>query len=152
MAEPLKSSIGIWAFGPLGTRFLPAGYHPEVANERPLERARRVAEGLHDLYDGIEFHYSGEIDEENADDIAAAIRPMDIYCLCSGAHTIPRHGHAGRSQGVQPPRYRPGRPSWRPLHHLARYRGVQLPLPVQLRRAVDVLPRRHRRRRFARPR
>jgi len=92
MAEPLKSSIGIWAFGPLGTRFLPAGYHPEVANERPLERARRVAEGLHDLYDGIEFHYSGEIDEENADDIAAAIRPMDIYCLCSGAHTIPRHG------------------------------------------------------------
>ena len=92
MAEPLKSSIGIWAFGPLGTRFLAAGYHPEFANESPLDRARRVSEGLHDLYDGLELHYPGEIDEDNADDIAAAIKPMDIYCVCSGAHTFSHHG------------------------------------------------------------
>jgi len=92
MTEPLKSSIGIWAFGPLGTRFLYAGYHPEVAHESPVDRARRVAEGLHDLYDGIEFHYPGEIDEENAADIVAAIAPMDVFCLASGAHTFSRHG------------------------------------------------------------
>jgi xylose isomerase len=92
MTEPLKTSIGIWAFGPLGTRFLYAGYHPEVASETPLERARRAAQGLHDLYDGIEFHYPGEINEENADEIVAAIKPMDVYCIATGAHTFSKHG------------------------------------------------------------
>lgn len=91
MTEPLKSSIGIWAFGTLGTRFLYAGYHPEVASEQPVERARRVAQGLHDLYDGLEFHYPGEINEENADEIVAAVKPMDVYCICSGAHTMSQH-------------------------------------------------------------
>jgi len=92
MAEPIKTSIGIWAFGPLGTRFLAAGYHPETASESPLDRARRAAHGLHDLYDGLEFHYPGEINEDNAADIAAAIKPMDVYCVCTGAHTFSRHG------------------------------------------------------------
>ena len=92
MAEPLKTSIGIWAFGPLGTRFLYAGYHPEVANEQPLDRARRVGHGLHDLYDGLEFHYPNEIDEDNAADIVAAIKPMDVYCIATGAHTFSKHG------------------------------------------------------------
>lgn len=92
MTEPLKTSIGIWAFGPLATRFMPGGYHPEVASEEPLERARRVAQGLHDLFDGLEFHYPQEIDEDNADDIAAAIGTMDIYCICSGAHSVAGHG------------------------------------------------------------
>lgn len=91
MAETLKTSIGIWAFGTLGTRFLLAGYHPETEGEAPLDRARRVAEGLSDLYDGLEFHYPGEIDETNAEAIARAIEPMDIYAIASGAHTIPRH-------------------------------------------------------------
>jgi xylose isomerase len=91
MAEPLKTSIGIWAFGTLATRFLVAGYHPEVANETPLERARRVAEGLRDLYDGLEFHYPNEINEDNAQAIVEAIAPMDVYCVASGAHTFPKH-------------------------------------------------------------
>jgi len=91
MPEPLKTSIGIWAFGTLATRFLVAGYHPETVGEDPVDRARRVADGLHDLYDGLEFHYPGEINEENVDDIAAAISPMDVYCIASGAHTDPRH-------------------------------------------------------------
>ncbi len=91
MPEPLKTSIGIWAFGTLGTRFLMAGYHPEWASESPVDRARRVADGLRDLYDGLEFHYPGEINEDNAADISAAISPMDIYCIASGAHTEPRH-------------------------------------------------------------
>ena len=57
MADGIKTSIGIWAFGTLGTRFLLAGYHPEVAEETPLERAKRVAPGLSDLFDGLEFQY-----------------------------------------------------------------------------------------------
>jgi xylose isomerase len=92
MADGLKTSIGIWAFGTLGTRFLLAGYKPEVANEDPVDRARRVADGLSDLYDGLEFHYPGEINEENMEAIVEAIKPMDVYCIASGAHTIPKHG------------------------------------------------------------
>ena len=92
MAESLKSSIGIWAFGTLGTRFLLAGYHPEFENEGPVDRARRVAEGLSDLYDGLELHYPNEISEDNARQIVEAIKPMDVYCIASGAHTFPKHG------------------------------------------------------------
>lgn len=92
MVERLKTSIGIWAFGTLGTRFLLAGYHPEVANESPLDRARRAAEGLHDLIDGLEFHFPNEIDETNCDAIVDAIKPMDVYAIASGAHTFPKHG------------------------------------------------------------
>ncbi len=91
MAEQLKTSLGIWAFGTLGTRFLLAGYHPEVQGEAPLDRARRVASGLSDLYDGLEFHYPGEIDEDNAQAIMEAIKPMDIYAIATGTHTFPRH-------------------------------------------------------------
>jgi xylose isomerase len=88
----VKTSLGIWAFGTLGTRFLLAGYHPDVAGEDPVTRARRVAKGVADLYDGLEFHYPGELDEGNVDDIMRAIKPMDVYCICSGAHSFPRHG------------------------------------------------------------
>jgi xylose isomerase len=91
MTDQLKTSMGIWAFGTLGTRFLLAGYHPEVASEDPVDRARRVAAALCDLYDGLELHYPGEINEDNLSDIVEAIRPMDVYCIASGAHTIPRH-------------------------------------------------------------
>jgi xylose isomerase len=92
MAEPVKTSIGIWAFGTLGTRFLLSGYHPEVASEAPVDRARRVATGLSDLYDGLELHYPNEISEENAAEIVQVIKPMDVYAIASGAHTFPKHG------------------------------------------------------------
>ncbi|HEX6508302.1 MAG TPA: TIM barrel protein [Chloroflexota bacterium] len=51
-----------------------------------------MSAGLSDLFDGLEFHYPGEIDENNADAIVEAIRPMDVYCIASGAHTFPKHG------------------------------------------------------------
>lgn len=92
MADTLKSSIGIWAFGTLGTRFLLAGYHPERETEGPVDRARRVAGGLSDLYDGLELHYPNEISEDNARQIVDVIKPMDVYCIASGAHTFPKHG------------------------------------------------------------
>jgi xylose isomerase len=92
MADSVKTSIGIWAFGTLGTRFLMAGYHPEVGREGPVERAQRVASGLADLYDGLELHYPNEIDEGNAHQIVDAIKPMDVYCVASGAHTFSQHG------------------------------------------------------------
>ena len=29
----MKTSLGIWAFGSMATRFVPAGYKPELANQ-----------------------------------------------------------------------------------------------------------------------
>ena len=62
-----KNSVGVWAFGPAVTRFVPPGYHPEVAGEPMVDKTRRVAEGLSDLLDGLEYHYPGEVNEENAE-------------------------------------------------------------------------------------
>ena len=42
----MKTSLGIWAFGPMITRFVPVGYQPEHANETTAERVRRAVEGL----------------------------------------------------------------------------------------------------------
>jgi xylose isomerase len=47
-----KNSVGVWAFGPAVTRFVPSGYHPEAADETMVDKTRRVAEGLSDLLDG----------------------------------------------------------------------------------------------------
>ena len=61
----VKNSVGVWAFGPAVTRFVPPGYHPEVANEDMVSKSKRVCEGLSDLLDGLEYHYPGEVNEEN---------------------------------------------------------------------------------------
>jgi len=53
----LKNSVGIWAFGPHATRFMPSGYHPEAKAESMVERTKRAVEGLGDLVDGFEYHW-----------------------------------------------------------------------------------------------
>src|SRR5215467_1966346 len=85
----IKNSVGIWAFGPNATRFVPGGYHPEVVHEDMVARTHRVVEGLADLVDGLEYHYPGEINEDTLDAIKAALGPMDIYCLAAGLHPDP---------------------------------------------------------------
>jgi xylose isomerase len=82
----VKNSVGIWAFGPNATRFVPGGYHPEVVGENMVDRTRRVVAGLGDLVDGLEYHHPGEITEDNVDDIKAALGDMDIYCIAAGLH------------------------------------------------------------------
>ncbi len=88
---PVKNSIGIWAFGPNATRFVPIGYHPETIHEDMASRTKRVVDGLADLMDGLEYHYPGEINEESVDAIKAALGPMDIYCLAAGLHPDPTY-------------------------------------------------------------
>ena len=85
----VKNSLGIWAFGPNVTRFVPPGYHPQVTNEDMVTRTRRVVDGLADVIDGLEYHYPGEINEDIVDAIKAALGPMDIYCLAAGLHPDP---------------------------------------------------------------
>jgi xylose isomerase len=92
----MKTSLGIWALGPMITRFVPGGYQPEKAGETTAERVRRAVEGLGDLIDGYEFHYPQELSEENVDDVREALGPEhDIYCLAGGLHLDPRFGRGG---------------------------------------------------------
>ena len=89
----MKTSLGIWALGPMVTRFVPGGYQPERAGETTAERVRRAVDGLGDLIDGYEFHYPQELDEDNVDEIREALGPdHDIYCLAGGLHLDPRFG------------------------------------------------------------
>ena len=37
----LKTSLGIWALGPMVTRFVPGGYQPEHRNEPIAEKVHR---------------------------------------------------------------------------------------------------------------
>jgi len=89
----LKNSVGIWAFGPAVTRFVPPGYHPEAAEEPMAEKTKRVCEGLSDVLDGIEYHYPGEINEENADEITEILEShgMDLPVVAAGLHTDPTY-------------------------------------------------------------
>jgi xylose isomerase len=91
----MKTSLGIWAFGPMVTRFVPGGYQPEHAGETTVERVRRAVDGLGDLVDGYEFHYPGELSRDNLEEIRAALDGHDIYCVCAGLHLDPRFGKGG---------------------------------------------------------
>ena len=79
----LKNSVGIWAFGPAVTRFVPPGYHPEAADEPMTDKTRRVASALSDLLDGLEYHYPGEVNEENVEEILSILKEhgMDYRSL-----------------------------------------------------------------------
>jgi xylose isomerase len=91
----MKTSLGIWAFGPMVTRFVPAGYQPEHSYEREpvAEKVHRAVEGLGELIDGYEFHYPDELSPSNLDEVRAALGPEhDIYCIAGGLHLDPRFG------------------------------------------------------------
>jgi xylose isomerase len=89
----LKNSVGIWAFGPAVTRFVPPGYHPEAADEPMAEKTRRVAEGLSDILDGLEYHYPGEVNEDNVEEILSILGSygMDLPVIAAGLHTDPTY-------------------------------------------------------------
>ncbi len=91
----MKTSLGIWALGPMVTRFLPGGYQPQWAGESTADRVRRAVDGLGDLIDGYEFHYPQELDEANLGEVREALGDRDIYCLASGLHLDSRFGRGG---------------------------------------------------------
>jgi xylose isomerase len=91
----MKTSLGIWAVGPMVTRFVPSGYKPEKVGETTASRVRRAVEGLGDLIDGYEFHYPQELSEDNLDEVRDALDGHDIYCLASGMHLDSRFGRGG---------------------------------------------------------
>ena len=95
----MKTSLGIWALGPMITRFVPVGYQPEHSYEREPTAAKvaRAVSGLGELIDGYEFHYPQELSEENLDDVRAALDGHDIACIATGLHLDPRFGKGGMS-------------------------------------------------------
>jgi len=93
----MKTSLGIWAFGSMITRFVPGGYQPQHAGESTVEKVRRAVEGLGDLMDDYEFHYPQELSPENLDDVRAALDGRGVYCVATGLHLDPKFGRGGLS-------------------------------------------------------
>jgi xylose isomerase len=91
----MRTSLGIWAFGPMVTRFVPGGYKPELAGQSTVDKVRRAVEGLGDLIDGYEFHYPQELSADNLDAVRSALDGHDIYCVATGLHLDPRFGRGG---------------------------------------------------------
>jgi xylose isomerase len=89
----IKNSVGVWTFGPAVTRFVPPGYHPEVANEPMVEKTKRVADGLSELLDGLEYHYPGEVNEGNVEELLAVLNEhsMNLPIIAAGLHTDPTY-------------------------------------------------------------
>jgi xylose isomerase len=86
----VKTSLGIWAFGAMATRFNPGGYKPELAGATTVQKVRTAVEGLGDLMDDYEFHYPQELSRDNLDDVREALDGHGIYCIASGLHLDPR--------------------------------------------------------------
>jgi xylose isomerase len=42
----MRTSLGIWALGPMVTRFVPGGYQPQHETETMPERVARAVGGL----------------------------------------------------------------------------------------------------------
>ena len=91
----MKTSLGIWALGPMVTRFVPIGYKPERDGQTTAERVREAVTGLGDLIDGYEFHYPQELSPDNLDEVQKALDGHDVYCVATGLHLDPRFGRGG---------------------------------------------------------
>jgi len=93
----VKTSLGIWALGPMITRFVPGGYQPQHAGETTARKVTRAVAGLGALMDDYEFHYPQELSEENLDEVRAALDGHGIYAIATGTHLNPRFGKGGLS-------------------------------------------------------
>src|SRR5207302_10164976 len=101
----MKTSLGIWAFGPMITRFVPGGYQREHSYEvEPVaEKVHRAVEGLGELIDGYELPYPQELSPDNIDEVRAALGEHDAYCIAGGRHRDPRVGGGGPGAAGRPP-------------------------------------------------
>lgn len=91
----VKNSVGIWGFGPTATRFMPAGYHQDAVKETMEERTTRAVQGLGEFIDGFEFHYPGEVNENNLARIQKILGDKDLYAIAGGLHCMPELGLGG---------------------------------------------------------
>jgi xylose isomerase len=88
----VKTSLGIWAFGNMATRFNAGGYKPELTGASTAQKVRTAVEGLGDLMDDYEFHYPQELSAENLEEVQQALDGHGVYCIASGLHLDARFG------------------------------------------------------------
>ncbi len=93
----MKTSLGIWAMGPMVTRFNPAGYKPELAGRSTAEYVRTAVAGLGGLIDDYEFHFPQELSDDNLDEVREALDGHGIYAIASGMHLDNRFARGGLS-------------------------------------------------------
>jgi xylose isomerase len=93
----MKTSLGIWAFGAMATRFNPGGYKPELVGASTVDKVRTAVGGLGDLIDDYEFHFPQELSPENLDAVRDALDGHGIYAVATGTHLNPRYGKGGLS-------------------------------------------------------
>src|SRR5437763_4750362 len=86
----MKTSLGIWAFGAMATRFNPGGFKPDLSGASTAAKVRTAVEGLGELMDDYEFHYPQELSHDNLDEVRDALDGHGIYCVASGLHLDPR--------------------------------------------------------------
>ena len=91
----MKTSLGIWAFGNMATRFNAGGYKPELTGVSTAQKVRTAVEGLGDLMDDYEFHFPQELSPANLDEVREALDGHGIYCVCAGLHLDPRFAKGG---------------------------------------------------------
>ena len=150
----MKTSLGIWALGPMVTRFVPGGYQPQWARRVDGgEGARARSTGLGDLMDGYEFHYPGELSprqpRRGARARSTGTTSTASRAGCTSTRCSARAGSRSPDDAVRDEAIRRtldgvdfaarGR---RALHHLAGDRGLQLPVPDAVRGVVGALHRR----------
>ena len=148
----MKTSLGIWALGPMMTRFVPGGYQPQFTNEDMVVKVRRAVDGLGDLMDDYEFHYPGELNPRQPRRGARCARRARDR---DGVHRAPHDPRFGRGGLTRPTRRSARRRGGCTretaelagavgAQHdlLARDRGLQLPVPDAVRTGVGVVHRR----------
>src|SRR5579875_687045 len=91
----MKTSLGIWAFGAMATRFNPGGYKPGLVGASTADKVRTAVAGLGDLMDDYEFHYPQELSHDNLDEVRDALDGHGIYAIATGTHLNPRYGKGG---------------------------------------------------------
>jgi xylose isomerase len=91
----MKTSLGIWAFGNMATRFNAGGYKPELSGVSTADKVRTAVAGLGDLMDDYEFHYPQELSPANLEEVQEALGGHGIYCVCSGLHLDARFAKGG---------------------------------------------------------
>jgi len=93
----MRTSLGIWAFGGMATRFNPGGYKPELVGVSTAEKVRTAVGGLGELMDDYEFHYPQELSHDNLAEVREALAGHGIYAIATGTHLNPRFGKGGLS-------------------------------------------------------
>ena len=93
----MKTSLGIWAFGNMATRFNPGGYKPELSGVSTVAKVRTAVAGLGELIDDYEFHYPQELNRDNLDAVREALDGHGIYAVATGTHLNPAFGKGALS-------------------------------------------------------